>query len=190
MLNRARRLYIYNLVLIAIIINQRLSLLLIHSKSVFDRFGLVVLTDKQFLSATLANIASAERRYVIGFSAHAHSSSSEPFDDEVKRNVNVYCKVDVCHLVKSLCLRNRTRESVEYVSVLAIGLFKSVFNKTDNHFIGDKPARLDERLCFQTERSAFLDVSAENIARRDMRNLKFLCYQCGLRAFSCAGCAQ
>ncbi len=93
------------------------------------------------------------------------------------------------NLIESLRLRYSTGEPVQHVTVFAVILFKSVFNKTDYNLIGHERAFVDVLLRFYAERSTLLDVASEYISRGNVRNLVFLAYESRLSAFACAGCA-
>ena len=101
-----------------------------------NRFGVVVFALIKFAAATSALRFAVQLRYVIAFAALlANSSAAKTVEKERTINVDVDNEVDVRDLVKRFRLRDRTGETVEKVTILAIFSLQAVLYDFAGNFV-------------------------------------------------------
>ena len=108
---------------------------------------------------------------MITFAAFAANASSRyAVDQFIQIGFDIYHAVNVGKSVQSLRLRYRTRKAVQKKTVFAVAFFDALLHYFHDYFVGNKLSAIDIRLGFKSDGRAFLDVFAEYIAGRNVRN--------------------
>ena len=125
---------------------------------------------------------------------NACTSAAHTIDDILIRNININCIINsisqFCKsLIQNLCLRNCTRESIKYISILAVIICYSVKKNLNSQLIRNELSLVHIFLSLHTKLCTALDIGSENVTCRDVGNRIFLRYHLGLCTLTCAGCA-
>ena len=113
---------------------------------------------------------------MIGHSAlYACTAACHTGNDLLIRYVDIDREIDRLSLFRkslceSLCLRDRTRESIEDVSLFAVRLADPVHNKVNSQFIRNKKSLVHECFRFLSKFCSVLDISPEDISGRNVRD--------------------
>ena len=130
------------LALVFVIINQRLSFLVIYLKTILDCINVVVLALNKGAAASVADalfLWFKINQMIRSAALFANTASGQTVNTSLVGNFNINYIFNVdAHFVQSLSLRNGSRKTVKNKSILAVVLSKSVFNDSDNNFVGDK----------------------------------------------------
>ena len=180
--------------LLLVVCLKRLCLLVIDLESVCNCIGVVILALDQGAAALVANAFHSRLlgNQVIGAAASfADTATGQSGGDDVVCDIDVENSVDRnAHAVECLGLSDGSREAVKDKAVLAVVLGDALLDDVDDDFIGNQLAAFDERLGFETDLRAAFQRFSDNIARRNLRDVKsfggFLC----LSALAGAGSAQ
>ena len=123
------------------------------------------------------------------------TSAAHSFYDIFIRHIHIN---GIINLIAKLCqrfiqyisLRNRSRKSIQYISVSAILLCNSVKKNLNRQLIRNKQPLIHIFLRFHAKFRAVLDVCTKNITCGNMGNSIFFSDHFCLRALACAGGAQ
>ena len=67
-------------------------------------------------------------------------------------------------MIQSFRLRDRSRESVQHITVFAVVLLHAVGNKIYDQFIRNEKSLIHISFCFLTEFGSVLDICPENVS--------------------------
>ena len=123
------------------------------------------------------------------------ASSTHAVDDVLIRYIYIYSIVQFFAIlrkfaVQNFCLRYRSRETIKYISILAVSLCDSVEKKLYCKLIWYELSLIHISFCFLAKFCSVLYICSENISRGNMRNIVFFCDHVSLCAFSGARCSK
>ena len=118
-----------------IVVDQRLGLCVIDVQSCFDRLRLVIVSQDEGLSADVTDILDLgriENDVICRTAADTCASSGHAVNNIVIRDIDIHRIVDLLSelfncSVKCLRLRDRPRESIQKISVLAVVLLNTIY---------------------------------------------------------------
>jgi hypothetical protein len=107
----------------------------------------------------------------------ARPSSSEPAHQFLRIHFNVYHVVDELpdfgkNRLESLGLGDRSRKSIENKTLPAVGSLESLLNDPDDQLIRDELSSIHKRLRLHPQGSLFLHRRSQDIASRNLGNMK------------------
>lgn len=91
----------------------------------------------------------------------ADASAGKPIGKSVEVDVDIDNRVDVRDLIEGFGLRERSRETVEEVTVFRVVLEKAKSYDFDGYFVGNELTLVDIRLSRDADWGLLLDVLSE-----------------------------
>src|SRR5699024_9394295 len=163
---------------LCVIIDQRLCLLVIYTKSLKYCLRLIIISQDEAAAALIADaflFCGSIYDMISSSAVNTGSSSGHTVYDILVRDLHIdriiHLLAHCCkRFVKSLCLRDRTRETIEHISVCTVILLHSVYDQINNQFIRYEQPLIHVGLSLFTKLCTIFDVGTENISCRDMRD--------------------
>ena len=126
---------------------------------------------------------------------YACTAACHTGNDLFVRYVNIDREIDRLSLFgkslcESLCLRDRTRETIENVTLFAVRLADSVHNKINRQFVRNKKSLVHECFCLLAKLCSVLNVCPEDVSGGNVRDSVLFRDSLCLGAFSGSRCAQ
>ncbi len=114
-----------------------------------------------------------------------HAPAAHAHDDLLVRHVDLQHVVDRhAGLLHRLGLRDGAREAVEQVARLAVGLPQALLHHLDDQLVRYQVPGVHHLLRLFAERAAGLDLGAQHVAGRNLRDAEPLADELGLRALA------
>ena len=170
---------------------------MINIQTLLNSLGLVIITKNQMLTTGVTNILCLRCivNHMIGSAAaYAGSSAAHTVNNVLIRYIYIDGIIHLlAKLIKScgqaLCLGNRSRKSVQYITIGTIRLLNTINYEITGQFVRHQCALIHISFRFLSKLGSVLDVCAENIACGNMRNSVFLSNLLGLSSFSSPRCS-
>ncbi len=183
------------LVLLAVVLDQRLGLRLVHAQAVADGFLVVVGAVVQRTAALVALAVDLRRRRVdvvhlaADFAgAAAGKTLDQAVEIDVHENRGVHRLAEAHqHLVQRLGLRNVAREAVHDETVLRIRLLQALADDAEHDLVGDQLARVHRGLGLLAQLGAGSQRLAEQVARGNLGDAVLFDQLLGLRPLARTG---
>src|SRR5699024_5665405 len=160
----------------SIIVDQRLCLLMVNFQTFGNSLRFIVVTQHKSLSAGITDslfLRSRINDMIGGAALQAGSSSGHTVDDVLVRHVHIDSVVNFASqffqsLCQTLCLGDRSGETVQNISVLRVVLLNSVYNQIAGQLIRNKKSLIHISFCFFAMLGSVLNIRTEDIACGNM----------------------
>ncbi len=120
-----------------------------------------------------------------------YSPATHTFNDVLVADLNVNDPVEPnIRSLHGLGLRNRARETIEQVTIKAVGLGESLFHQINDDVIAHKSARIHDLFSFNAQGCTGFHCRAKHVARRDLGDTKLVFNDVGLRSLARARGSQ
>jgi len=154
-----------------------------------DGFRFVIIPLDEGFSGLVINTFPLRRVEddMVGFSrALADSPSGKPLDDRLIRQDEIDDCLDIAHGFKRVSLRDSSRKTVKDIACFGVLFHKSVLHHSDGDVIRHQPATGEDGFHLLAQFRLILDVRPEQVAGRNMRNMKIIFCQISNCALSCS----
>lgn len=139
---------------------------MIYAQSFQDCLRLIIISEDESATTFVTNSFFGRwciRNMVCCSKVNACSSSGHTVDNIFIRYFYIDCIINLLSqslkcFIKCLCLRDRTRKSIQHVSIHTVILIYSVHNQVNNQFIRYKESLIHISLCLLTKFCSVLDV--------------------------------